>query len=361
MAPKENKADSHGGFGQGHMGVPMVHWWCHHPSARAVTTRDCRGDCCGCTVARMEHYRATRLTGGSPLMLRQVLFYLGYSLRFFGLREEVPWILGLAITDRCDLSCRHCRVSNTGRPDLSLVEIKARLAHHCRQGFRELYVEGGEPFLWKDSRHSLSDVIAEARRIGYFHVHVYTNGLHGLDCGADAYWVSVDGPQAEHDLIRGSVFAEVIASIISCKHKKICIIYTINSVNKGAICRFLEFVKAEGLAVLGVMFYFHTPYYGRDELFIGPEERGRVVEELIRYKRQGLPVRNSYAGLRAFRDGRGKKPGRVSCITDVDGDYVCCRYRAPETCRHCGFTACAEISEAQRLKPSAVLTLMRFW
>ena len=49
------------------------------------------------------------------------------------------------------------------------------------RGFRELYFSGGEPMLWRDGDHTLADAIAEAKRIGFFHVHVYTNGLLGLE------------------------------------------------------------------------------------------------------------------------------------------------------------------------------------
>jgi len=294
-------------------------------------------------------------------MLTQILFYAKYSLPFFLLRKDVPLILGLVITDRCDLSCRHCRVSNTGRPDLTMVEAREKLKEYYERGFRDLYIEGGEPFLWEDGQYTLNDIVVEAKRIGYFHVHVYTNGLHGLECEADAFWVSVDGPEQEHNLIRGNHFNEVIHNIKMSRHKKIAVIYTVNNINKKAIGRFLEFVRDEELDILGVMFYFHTPYYGVDELFIDSEERKPLVDQIIQFKKRGLPVLNSYAGLVAFRDGRWKKPTRMSYITDVDGDYVCCRYNSPETCRECGFTACTEMTEAQRLRPSAILTLMKFW
>ena len=45
---------------------------------------------------------------------------------------------------------------------------------------RELYFSGGEPMLWRDGGRTLEDAVVEARRIGFFHVHVYTNGTLGL-------------------------------------------------------------------------------------------------------------------------------------------------------------------------------------
>ncbi|HCC33137.1 MAG TPA: hypothetical protein DEQ28_04455 [Clostridiales bacterium] len=292
---------------------------------------------------------------------RQILAYLRLSFPFFVLRRPMPLVLGLVITDRCNPSCRHCRVANTGRPDMTMEEIRTRLAGFNARGFRELYLEGGEPFLWRDGPFTLRDVIAEARRIGYFHVHVYTNGTLGLDAEADIFWISLDGPGEHHDFLRGKCFDRILQTIKSAAGKKMSIIYTVNNTNKQAIGDFLELVRDERLNVQGVMFYFHTPYYGVDELFIEREERELLTGQLIRYKKQGLPVLNSYAALRAFRNGRWRRPGPTSVIADVAGDHVCCRFGSPETCRECGFTAGIEITEAQRLRPSALANLFRFW
>ncbi|MDQ7794725.1 MAG: radical SAM protein [bacterium] len=294
-------------------------------------------------------------------VLRQVLTYLRLSVPFFVLRRPVPLVLGLVITDRCNLACRHCRVTNTGRRDMTMEEIRARLTEFRRRGYCELYIEGGEPFLWQDGPFTLGDVIAEARRAGYLHVHVYTNGTFGLDAGADFFWVSLDGTREQHDCLRGRSFDRVLTTLKSAPKRKTAIIYTVNNLNKHVIGDFLVLVRDEDLSARGVMFYFHTPYYGIDELFIAREERGRLTDKLIGFKRQGLPVLNSYAALRAFRDGTGKRPGPISLIADVAGEHFCCRYANPATCRDCGFTACMEITEAQRLRPSALATLLRFW
>ena len=60
--------------------------------------------------------------------LRQLRYYAPYVWRFAVLRRSDPLIYGLAITDRCTLSCEGCRVSNTGRPDMSWRQITDALA-----------------------------------------------------------------------------------------------------------------------------------------------------------------------------------------------------------------------------------------
>ena len=52
----------------------------------------------------------------------------------------------------------------------------SRAEGRVRRGCRELYLSGGEPMLWRDGSRIEEDIVVEARRLGYFHVHVYTNG-----------------------------------------------------------------------------------------------------------------------------------------------------------------------------------------
>ena len=113
------------------------------------------------------------------------------------------------------------------------------------------------------------------------------------------------------------------------------------------------------LPVLGVMFYFHTPYYGYDELYLDEVERLRSSTACWLLA-PGLPVLNSTAGLRALKSGRWTRRTPAAVVADVDGESVCCR--APDwCCEDCGYAACTEIVEALRLRPSAVLAMRRYW
>jgi hypothetical protein len=118
-------------------------------------------------------------------------------------------------------------------------------------------------------------------------------------------------------------------------------------------------VRDTALPVMGVMFYFHTPYYGRDELYLDAAERAPVIDKLLGGIRCGLPVLNSRAGLIALRSGAWARRTPAAAVADVDGESVCCR--APDTCcEDCGYAACTEIVEALRLRPSALLAMGRY-
>jgi MoaA/NifB/PqqE/SkfB family radical SAM enzyme len=286
-------------------------------------------------------------------------FYVPFAWRLVT-RQAAPLIYGIALTDRCNMACRGCHVSNTGRRDMTWAEVVAAMESAWSRGFRELYFTGGEPMLWGGAEHTLADAIAEARRIGFFHVHVYTNGLLGLEASADLVWVSLDGLPGVFERRRGDHFAEVEQVVRASSHPKIAVIYVVDRHTAEGMEPFLHWVRDTRLPVMGVMFYFHTPYYGRDELFLDADERAPLLDRLLACIRAGLPVMNSRAGLAALKSGNWPRRFPVSAVVDVDGESVCCR-ASDEVCPDCGYAACTELTEFRRLRPSAVLGMMRYW
>ncbi len=290
----------------------------------------------------------------------RLLFYTRFTWRFVALRKTDPLIYGIAITDRCNLACRGCRVANTGRPSMTWEELLDRLNSAWERGFREVYFSGGEPMLWRDGQHTLEDAILAAKRMGFFHVHVYTNGTLGLGTPADLVWVSMDGLPGTFEKRRGPFFSQVEGAVRAATNTRVAVIYTIDRNTAGGIEPFLRWVRDTRFPVRGVMFYFHTPYYGRDELFLSAEERAPVIDRLLACLRAGLPVLNSRAGLLALKSGKWPRRFPVASVADVDGESVCCR--APdEACADCGYAACTELTEFQRLRPSALLAMARYW
>jgi Fe-coproporphyrin III synthase len=291
---------------------------------------------------------------------RQLYYYTTFVFRFVVLRRTEPLIYGVALTDRCNLACRGCHVSNTGRRDMTWDQLVAAMRNAWARGFRELYFSGGEPTLWRDANHTLADAIVEAKRIGFFHVHVYTNGLLGLNTTADLVWVSMDGLPGIYDRRRGDHFHQVERAIRSGPHPDIAVIYVIDRNTAEGIEPFLKWVHESKFPVIGVMFYFHTPYYGRDELFLPAEKRAPIIDRILDCIRAGLPVINSRAGLLALKSGNWPRRFPVSSVIDIDGESMCCR-AGDEVCAECGYAACVELTEFQRLRPSAVIGMTRYW
>ena len=287
-------------------------------------------------------------------------FYSTFVWHYVVLQRQEPLIYGIALTDRCNLACRGCHVSNTGRPDMTWDQIVAAMQGAWQRGFRELYFSGGEPMLWSESDHTLKDAIAEAKRIGFFHVHVYTNGLLGLETSADLVWVSMDGLPGVFDLRRGDHFHQVENVVRTGTHPKVAVIYVIDRNTASGVEEYLQWVQKTRFPILGVMFYFHTPYYGRDEFFLASDERAPIINRLLECIKAGLPVLNSRAGLIALKSGNWPRRPAIASVVDVAGESVCCR-ASDEVCTDCGYAACIELTEFQRLHPSAVLGMMRYW
>ncbi len=170
------------------------------------------------------------------------LEYIRITADFFCLRRDRPLILGLALTDVCNLSCIHCRVRNVYRRHMSWDEVEKVLRDLQDSGARFLYLEGGEPLLWQDGERRLPDVIRLAREIGYLKVHLYTNGTIPLDASPDFTWVSVDGMPGTYETIRGSPFDRVWNNI-RYGPRPLAVIFTINTLNWREIPSFLKLVR----------------------------------------------------------------------------------------------------------------------
>lgn len=292
--------------------------------------------------------------------LKALVCYVPYAWRFFVLRRADPLIYGMAVTDACNLGCRGCRVANTGRPQMSWAQIVEAMRSARERGFRELYFTGGEPMLWGEGGRTLEDAVVEARRLGFVHVHIYTNGTVGLETSADLVWVSMDGLPGIFEQRRGGQFTEVEQAVRAHSGSPVAVIYVIDRHTADGVGPFLQWVQTSRFPVMGVMFYFHTPYYGYDELYLDAGERAPVIDRLLEYIRVGLPVLNTRAGLRALRSGDWSRRLAMAAVVDVEGEAVCCR--APEeACADCGYAVCTELTEFQRLRPSAVRGMLRYW
>jgi Fe-coproporphyrin III synthase len=288
------------------------------------------------------------------------LYGLKYVLDRRVLGRSTPLIRGLVLTNRCNLRCQHCRVHERGAQDLNFAEATSAIDTFYDEGGRCLYLEGGEPFIWHDGRHGIDDVVGHAHRRGFIAVIVYTNGTLPICTEAGTVFVSVDGLQATHDGLRGKSFDRIMRNIEASSHPSLYINYTINSRNKDDIAPFCEHVQAMA-RVRGVFFYFHTPYYGRDALYVDPDGRRRILEQLLQLRKR-YRILNSKAGLLSAMRNDWARPMDLCSVYEKGNVHVCCRTSDdPELCRQCGYLSYAEIDQALKLKPSALLNALNYF
>jgi MoaA/NifB/PqqE/SkfB family radical SAM enzyme len=270
-----------------------------------------------------------------------LLYYLGTLV---GKRK--PLLGGVKLTHTCNLSCIHCPFHKRKTSSLSFAQVQSSLATLYDWGVRIVIIEGGEPFVWRDGEHDVRDVVAEAKK-RFFSVGVTTNGTWPIEVDADNVWVSIDGLQQTHDRIRGKTFEKIMANIESSSHPRIFAHITINSLNWQEIPNLVEYLSHR---VKGVTIQFHYPYQEvGQELFLPFDRRREVLDDLIRMKRQGFPIADSFACLEALKDNRWQcRPWMIASV-DPNGELTHGCYlknRGEISCDKCGFSAHTEISLA---------------
>jgi len=292
--------------------------------------------------------------------VKHLIYGIKYVINHQVFKKNTPLICGLVVSNRCNLQCRHCRIAKRGMKDLSFEEAVSVLDSFYEEGGRTLYLEGGEPFIWHDRQYHLEDIVEYSHKIGFFTVIIYTNGTIPIKTSANTVFISVDGLQKTHDFLRGKTFYRIMKNIQESHHPSLYINYTINSYNKNEIKEFCEYINRIN-QIRGICFYFHTPYYGYDDLYIEPNERNEILLKLLNYKKK-YKILNSRTGIKSVLNNDWKRPLDICYVYEKGEMYKCCRYPGDsELCKNCGYLSYAEIGQTLKLKPSAILNALKYF
>ena len=244
--------------------------------------------------------------------------------------------------------------------DLCYGEVCTTIDEFYKRGGRSLYLEGGEPYLWSDGQYTIEDIIKYAHYVGYYTVIIYTNGTFSIDTSADMIFISIDGLQKTHDYIRGESFNKIIRNINESNHSSLFVNFTINNINKNtleAFCKYITQIKK----IRGVFFYFHTPYYGNDDLYIDQYERSDILLRLLSYKKK-YRILNSRAGLKSAIRNDWNRPLDICQVYEKGTTFTCCRFSGdPALCQNCGYLSYAEIDQTFHFRPSAIFNALKYY
>lgn len=292
--------------------------------------------------------------------MKHILYGIRYIVNYWINGDTQLLICGLVLHNSCNLRCRHCSVVDRQKAKMTFEEAMKVIDSFYQNGGRCLYLEGGEPFTWNDGSQTIEDVVEYAQQKGYYTVIIYTNGTKPLNSKADTIFISVDGLKDTHDKLRGESFALIMKNINKSTHPSLYINYTINSENKSEIADFCAYI--EGIPrIRGVFFYFHTPYYGYDELYVDVHSRKETILELIQLKRK-YKILNSKPGLRSAYRNDWKKNLKICCVYEQGQYYNCCRInKNGEVCINCGYLSYAEINQSLKLKPGAIINALKYF
>lgn len=276
--------------------------------------------------------------------------------RFFGKRNPLQSVI--FISDKCNLHCRHCNVVNSENPvSKSKEQIREELLYCYHLGSRFIDFEGGEPMIWRDGNNSINDLIEMARKIGFHSATVTTNAqLPFGHCQADSMWISMDGLHGYHDRIRGEgSFARLEENIDRSCHKKMSLNMVINSLNHENVGEAIEYARKHP-RIQSISLNFHLPYKGTESLFLDWETRRKVIDGIIRMKKQGYPVMNSVSGLEAMKHNNFPKVCWVTNFILADGTRLTeCAGKTHRLCDQCGLCMAGEMYSVFHFKPDTIL------
>jgi len=292
--------------------------------------------------------------------MKHIIYGIKYLSNYWFLGKLNPLICGLVLHNKCNLRCRHCTIVDRPNASLKYDEAIHVVDSFYSDGGRCLYLEGGEPFIWRDDSHSMEDIVCYAKKKGYYAVIIYTNGTRPLESEADTIFVSVDGLLKTHDSLRGKSFNKIMGNIKQSGHPSIYINYTINSENKDEIGDFCEYVDKIP-QIKSTFFYFHTPYYGYDKLHLDIQTKNKILVNLLRLKNQ-YKILNSSAGLRSAIRNDWKKNSDICVVYEGGKYFTCCRENNNgATCAECGYLSYAEIDQTLKLKPGAIVNALKYF
>ncbi len=285
---------------------------------------------------------------------------ISYAYKTFILRKELPYLLIVVLTDKCNLNCFYCDSKNSGRYHLSFCQAVDIITSGYKRGHRSLVITGGEPTLWNDNGQDLGDLINVAKNIGYVDIFVYTNGTNPLQSRICKYIVTVDGTRSLHNEIRCCSYDQIIHNVENAKDSTIFATITISKSNVQNLEEIVDSIARHKI-FKGISFNLltNTKTVVKEHGFIGVD-RSNVLDRMWALKEKGYPIIFSKAAYKAMRANNWKRPINQIELATKDELFKCCRDIVnPDVCDNCGYSSCVEVSQILSLKPSAIIEIFR--
>lgn len=277
------------------------------------------------------------------MKLSALMSFSAFGLSTILLRRKKPILGTIILTDKCNLSCKHCAVNNITSVIYPYLQIKKDMEILYREGIRILFFCGGETFLWRDGEKTLRDLVIEAKSMGFLLIVVVTNGTISLDLPeADLILLSLDGGREKHNIIRGNTYDAIIKNVENAPLANICVYMAVNKINKNDI-RIVSDIAKNQKNVRAVSFNFHTPYPNTEELSLSMEERLICCNQISELLEQGYPIFNLKSAFPYIIDNTFPRPCYQCVVMENGRQYVCGRCIEIENlCDNCGYFFVAE-------------------
>ena len=294
------------------------------------------------------------------MKLSSFAYFAAFGIRAILSGSHKPVLGTVILTDKCNLTCRHCSVNNITGVIYPYTQIKTEMQQLYEMGVRILFFCGGETFMWRDGGKTLCDLVKEAKAMGFFIVNVVTNGTFPIDLPeADLILLSLDGDREHHNIIRGDTYDTITKNVENATSDNICFYMAINRINKECIRSVCE--TATGLKnVRAVSFNFHTPYPDTTELALTREEKDKCCKTIAELKRNGAPIFNLTNAFPYIVDNSFPTPCRQCVVIENGKLSVCGRcIDVPELCSKCGYFFVAEYTLLFRGNLKIIIEMLR--
>ena len=294
------------------------------------------------------------------MKLSSFVHFAWFGMKTIVFRKKDPILGTVIVTDKCNLSCKHCSVNNITAVIHPYAQIRAEMQTLYDMGVRILFFCGGETFLWRDGEKTLRDIVVEAKQMGFLIVNVVTNGTFPLDLPeADLILLSLDGDRARHNEIRSETYDRILENIRNATADNICLYMAINQINKDAVadvCR----VARDTKNIRAVSFNFHTPYPDTAALALTREEKARCCDTICEMMEQGAPVFNLKSAFPYLIDNSFPTPCH-QCVVMENGQLSTCGrcISVPGLCEQCGYFFVAEYTLLFRGNVKILLEMLR--
>ena len=237
--------------------------------------------------------------------------------------RRLPYSVTFILTHRCNFQCDYCDIPAAAGDEMTAAEICGAIDELYAAGMARASFSGGEALIRPDAL----DIIGHARSLGLM-TSLNTNGwlalrhMDALASAVDMLVLSLDGPEASHDLVRkkrGS-YARVVEAIREARSRGIAVatITVLSRSNLHVVDDVLRLAKEHGFWA-----YFQPAYTdcfsharGLDPA-LGAAALASIAQDLGRARASGLPVGASPGYLE--RLGRG--PSFGDCASCNAGRY----------------------------------------
>lgn len=269
--------------------------------------------------------------------------FASFGINTILFKRKKPILGTIILTDKCNLSCKHCSVNNITAKVYPYYQIKSEMETLYKMGIRILFFCGGETFLWRDHEKGLRDLVIEAKKMGFLIVNTVTNGTFPLDLPeADLILLSLDGDREKHNLIRGDTYDTIMKNIDDATSDNICLYMAINQLNKATIADVCKTAK-DKRNIRAVSFNFHTPYPDTEALALTKKDKEYCCAVITDAIRSGYPVFNLESAFPYIINNSFPTPCHQCVVMENSKLSVCGRcIDIPGICEKCGYFFAAE-------------------